>query len=340
MKILISLAMTLLCTVALAAGRPAPAVTTMIVNEQSFENVYYTQGVLQPYKSIEIRSEVSGIIVKAPLAEGLKVAKDELVLELDKRQANANLSKLNTELELSAMQLNRQEKLVASQSASLQTKDQLMSQINVYKSNIEIAKIDLEKLDIRAPFAGTIDQYDWVSGQWLPANSVVATLSNLETLKVNFSIPERYFSLIDVNSTLSLKAIARPNETFEATVSAIGSKINNQQGTVDVEAEINNDDGYLLPGMSITIAMPLGTQHQTILIPARSVTYQGQNAMVMLVDESGVATPRNVTIGAERETLIEIVEGLSVGDKIIDRGRLKAKPNKPVKEIDPSRNAS
>ena len=340
MKILTSLAMTLLCTVALAAGRPAPAVTTMIVNEQSFENVYYTQGVLQPYKSIEIRSEVSGIIVKAPLAEGFKVAKDELVLELDKRQANANLSKLNTELELSAMQLNRQEKLVASQSASLQTKDQLMSQINVYKSNIEIAKIDLEKLDIRAPFAGTIDQYDWVSGQWLPANSVVATLSNLETLKVNFSIPERYFSLIDVNSTLSLEAIARPNETFEATVSAIGSKINNQQGTVDVEAEINNDDGYLLPGMSITIEMPLGTQHHTILIPARAVTYQGQNATVMLVDESGVATPRHVTIGAERETFIEIVAGLSVGDKIIDRGRLKAKPNKPVKEIDPSRNAS
>lgn len=333
MNIYIPFALLLFSNIVLAAGRPAPSVTTITVEEQPLEKVYYAQGVLEPFKLVEIRSEASGKIVKAPFKEGQDVKANETILELDKREALTNLAKLTTELELFKSKLNRQEKLVASSAASVETRDQLKSEVSILNSSIQLAKIELEKLDVTAPFTGTIDQYEWVSGQWISSNSVVATLSDMSTLKVNFSIPERYFSLIELNKSVVLKAIARPNESFVAEISSIGSRLNNQRGTVNVEARIDNTGGYLLPGMSVSIEMPLSLEQQAILIPARSLTYQGNEAMVMLVDDNGIARPKVVTIGTEREALVEILDGLSPGDKIIDRGRLKAKPNRPIKVL-------
>lgn len=333
MNTYITFTLLLLSNIVLAAGRPAPAVTTITVEEQPLEKVYYAQGVLEPIKSVEIRSEASGKIVKSPFEEGQDVKAQEIILELDKREALTNLAKLITELELLKIKLSRQEKLVASSAASVETRDQLKSEVSVLNSSIQLAEIELEKLDVMAPFTGTIDQYEWVSGQWISSNTVVATLSDMSTLRVNFSIPERYFSLIELNKSVVLKAIARPNESFIAEISSIGSRLNNHRGTVTVEARINNTSGHLLPGMSVSIEMPLSRQQNAILIPSRSLTYQGDEAMVMLIDEKGVARPRVVTIGIEREAFVEIVDGLSPGDKIIDRGRLKAKPNRPIKEL-------
>lgn len=317
----------------IAAGRPAPAVTTYEVKAQQLDTHFYTSGTLKSEKATQIRTDVAGKVTEILFSAGQKVSKGEPLVRLDKREASALLTRLDAQLALAKQQLQRQEQLIKNRAAPMEQRDIRLAEVKGLEASIAIAKLDIEKLEIKAPFAGYIGSSAVVVGEWLNTNSTVATLDATDTLTLGFAVPEKHLAAIQSGSEVSLSSVAWPDKLFTGTISYIATRINEERGTIDIEATIDNSEQMLRPGMSVKVSLAVSKNENALLVPARSVTYQGEKATVMRIDTEGKAKPAVVSIGAELEEWIEVTQGLSAGDKIIDRGRLKAKPNQPVKEL-------
>lgn len=317
----------------IAAGRPAPAVTTYEVKAQQLDTHFYTSGILKSEKATQIRTDVAGKVTEILFSAGQKVSKGDTLARLDKREASALLAKLEAQLALAKQQLQRQEQLIKNRAASMEQRDIRLAEVAGLEASIAIAKIDIEKLEIKSPFTGHIGSSAVVVGEWLNSNSTIATLDATDTLTLSFAVPEKYLASIHSGSEVSLSSVAWPDKLFTGNINYIGTRINQDRGTIDIEAAIDNREQLLRPGMSVKVSLAITKNENALLVPARSITYQGERATVMRIDAEGKAKPAVVSIGTELEEWIEVTKGLNAGDKIIDRGRLKAKPNQPVKEL-------
>jgi len=330
---ILTLSSALISCESIAAGRPAPAVTTYEVKAKELDSHYYTIGTLKSDKATQIRTEVAGKVIDILFSPGQKVSKGETVATLDKREASALLAKLEAQLTLAKQQLQRQEQLIKNRAAPKEQLDIRLADVAGLEASIAIAKLDLGKLDIKAPFTGYIGSNTIVVGEWLNANSNIATLDATDLLTLSFAVPEKHLEVIQPGSEVSLSSVAWPGKTFTGIINYIATRVNQDRGTIDVEATIDNTEQMLRPGMSVNVSLALSKNENALLVPARSVTYQGDRATVMRIDTEGKARPVTVSIGAELEEWIEVTQGLNIGDKIVDRGRLKAKPNRPVRVL-------
>jgi RND family efflux transporter MFP subunit len=330
---ILSLSSALISYEAIAAGRPAPAVTTYEVKPQQLDSKLYTIGTLKSDKATQIRTEVAGKVTDILFSAGQKISKGEIVAKLDKREATALLTKLEAQLTLAKQQLQRQEQLIKNRAAPIEQRDIRLAEVAGLEASIAIAKLDLSKLEIKAPFTGYIGSSTIVAGEWLNANSSIATLDATDSLTLSFAVPEKHLDSIKPGTEVSLSSVAWPDRAFAGIVNYIATRVNQDRGTIDVEAIIDNKDQMLRPGMSVKVSLAISKNENALLVPARSVTYQGDKATVMRIGTEGKVKPVTVSIGAELEEWIEVTEGLNIGDKIVDRGRLKAKPNRPVREL-------
>jgi multidrug efflux pump subunit AcrA (membrane-fusion protein) len=114
-----------------------------------------------------------------------------------------------------------------------------------------------------------------VVGEWLNTNSTVATLDATDTLTLGFAVPEKHLAAIQSGSEVSLSSVAWPDKLFTGTISYIATRINEERGTIDIEATIDNSEQMLRPGMSVKVSLAVSKNENALLVPARSVTYQG-----------------------------------------------------------------
>jgi membrane fusion protein (multidrug efflux system) len=184
---------------------------------------------------------------------------------------------------------------------------------------------------ITAPFGGVLGFRQVSQGTLVTPGTAITTLDDVSILKLDFSIPEIFLGSIGVDAKVIARSSAFADEEFIGTVRSVGSRVDPLTRAVTVRAHIDNADGRLKPGMLLTVRLATPPR-DTLAVDEISVVQTGTMAFVYRVDPEGKAQRVDVQIGARQSGRVEILSGLSAGDRVVAEGLVKLRPGMQVSE--------
>jgi membrane fusion protein (multidrug efflux system) len=300
----------------------------IIAREISVAGNLSTTGTILANDEVEIRSEISGKITAIYFNEGSNVNRGQLLVKLNDEDLQAQMKKLNIEIKLAEDKEARQKQLLTSTAVSKEEYETSLSNVNLLKANAEILRIQIEKTKITAPFSGIAGLKSVSQGAYINPNTVIASIQNIQPLKLEFTIPEKYNNLINKGGKVDF-TVAGSNAVYKAVIYAKEPKMDPLTRTVKVRAGFPNPGGKLLPGSFADIQISVGEKVKVKLIP--TVAYIPDiNGARVFVCKGGVAVSMPVKSGNRTESQIQILEGINEGDTVITSGILQLKPKMPV----------
>ncbi len=300
-----------------------------IVNYETLNNRVFATGTILANEEVELRSEVSGKITQILFKEGSFVNKGDLLVKINDADLQAQLRRAETKVKLSRDKEFRQRQLREGNLISQEEYDNTVSELNVNIADYELIKAQIDKTEIRAPFSGIIGLRSVSEGSFVTTSNVIARLQNLSTLKIDFSIPERYSSVVNVGDELEFK-ISGSSNLYKAKVYAIEPKIDPTTRTLQIRAICSAYNRELVAGAFANVELKLKEINNAILIPTVSIVPEMKGQRVYIV-KNGVVVPQPVEIGIRGETRVQVLSGLSVGDTVITSGILLLRPGLKVK---------
>jgi membrane fusion protein (multidrug efflux system) len=315
-----------------AAGPPKDiSVSGFIVQPKNLENGILASGTLLANEEVELHPEVSGKIVALNLNEGAAVAKGTLLVKLYDADLQAQLKKLNAQRETSEKAEQRLKQLLAVNGIGQQEYDVASTQLSGINADIEYTQAQISKTEIRAPFNGIVGLKNVSLGAFVSPATTIATLQQVDKLKVDFTVPEKYSSSISKGSAVKF-TVDGFTETFSAKVYAIEPRIDETTRTIKVRALAENSKTKLFPGAFAKIDLGLKNIEGALMVPTQCVIPEARDKKVIVVKD-GKADFRKVETGIRNEAYIQITSGVQVGDTIVATALMYVKPNAGVKVV-------
>lgn len=310
------------------ATKPSIGVEAYVVKHMGLDNRIKTTGNLLPNEMIELRSEVAGRIDQLVISEGKKVKKGTLLVQIDDSELQAQLRKLQAQLKLVEENEKRQKELWDINGISKVEYDRSYTELESTRADIDLTRSKIRKSKIVAPFDGTLGLRSVSEGAYVSVGTTIASLVQLDPLKLEFSVPEKYASFMKDGMTVDF-SVAGNAQTFQAKVYAYQSQIDEQSRTLKVRAMLPNPDGTLIPGAFADLSILLERIDQALMVPTYCIVplLNGQN---LFVCRNGQANLINVEVGIRTEDQIQILQGISIGDTIVTTGLLAIKDKTPV----------
>jgi membrane fusion protein, multidrug efflux system len=298
----------------------AVLVRTDEVSLRTIENNLDFTGVVQPFEEAHIAPAVPARINRILVDVGDKVSKGQLLVEMDNTQlfqAQVQLDNLKTELQ-------RLDTLLQAGAVTQQAYDQMKTQYEVAKSNIDNLGTHTQ---VRSTLNGVITGRYFSDGEMFsgapgPAGKpAIVSINQIRPVKVIVGVSERYLPQIQIGLTAEVRVDVFPGRVFEGRVNKIFPTIDRASGTFRVEIVIDNLDEALRPGMFTRVALNLGEQ-QVLLVPALAVMKQtGSNERFVFVVEDDIARRITVQPGRNFDENLEILSGLQPGQKLVVTGQ-------------------
>jgi membrane fusion protein (multidrug efflux system) len=302
---------------------PIP-VTGFVVKPQRFENTVQSNGTIYANEEAELRAEVAGKITAIRFKEGGLVNKGDLLVKINDADLQANLKKLNAQLKLASDQLKRQGDLLKIGGISQQEYEMTHTQVSNVLSDIDFTKAQIAKTEIHAPFSGSIGLKNISEGNYVSASNVIATIQQLNPVKIDFSVPEKYLAYIQKGDSIKFY-MGESGRKHTAQIAAIEPTIDPATRSVKIRAYAENKDKSLYPGAFVHIEIVVNISDNSILIPTESVVpiLKGKKVFVSRGDK---VEERKIETGERTEDKVEVLSGLSPGDTVLTTGILQVRP--------------
>ena len=291
-----------------------------------------TTGTVRANEEVELVSEISGKISSIHFEEGSRVTRGQLLLKIDDSELLAEQRRAIHRVELAERAEARQKQLLDDGVISSETYDVALGELNVLRAELQLIEAQLVKTEIRAPFSGVIG-LRWVSpGSFLSSQTRIASLNDLDPVKLDFTVPERYSALMKVGDSISF-AVEGFDRTFPGAIYAVEPSIDAATRSLRVRARCPNSDGALVPGAFANVDLVLRSVPDALTVPSIAVIPELGGKKVF-VYEDGKAQPRQVETGVRSESAVQITNGLEPGDLVIVSGLLQMRPGLEVEIAD------
>lgn len=289
-------------------------------------------GSLKSVDSVVLRPEVSGRVAAIRFADGQKAARGAVLIELDAQTQAAELQQAKANLGLAQANAKRNEDLFQKKFVSQRALEETRAQLKVQEASVALAAAKLDKMALRAPFAGVVGLRSISVGDYVKEGQELVNFEGLTTLKVDFSLPEMHLTKLARGQRVELTSDAMPGKHFVAAVDAIDPLIDANGRSLAVRAKLDNADGVLRPGMFVRVRVIFASRDNILSIPEQALVPAAQGVSVFVVIDGKVKqTP--VKTGQRRAGSVEIVEGLKAGDIVVTAGQLKLRDGASVKPV-------
>jgi len=285
-------------------------------------------GTLLPDEEVNLSFETSGKIVNINFTEGTRVKKGDLLAKMNDRPLQAQLEKLEVQLKMAESKEFRQRSLLDKDAISQESYDQIQTDVQSIKADINLIKARISETELRAPFDGTLGVRDVSEGSYVTSSTKIAKLVKIKPIKVQFSIAEKYTSEIKMGYPITFKIVGS-DKIYDASVYAVEPKIDLETKTIVLRAYYPNNDEELKSGRFASISLELSKRENTISIPTEAVIPEMAGEKVF-VYRNGKAKSAKITIGLRTESNIEITDGLKFGDTLITTGIMQLRENLPI----------
>lgn len=310
-----------------ASAAPMP-VEGYIVTPSVLNANVLVAGTLLPFEQTEIHPEVAGKVVALSIREGTFVKKGTLLVKLFDDDLQAQLNKLNVQLKIAQKTQERQDELLKIGGISQQDFDLSILSVSTIKADMEILRAAINKTIIRAPFDGTLGFKNISMGAYITPQTIITTISQVNKLKLEFSVPEKYTGMAKVGNTVTFSTETSPKK-YSGRIIAMESAITQENRSLKIQALVEHLDKNITAGGFANVDFNLGENDQALMIPTQAIIPQARDKKV-IVYRGGSADFNTVTTGIRDSSKVEILTGLSIGDTIITTGILSIKPGSKI----------
>lgn len=317
-----------------ASAEPTTLVQTALVRQVSMPRGVAAVGSLRSRDSVVLRSELAGRIVEINFTEGGKVTQGQVLVRLDDSVSKAQLQQAQANLGLVASQYRRADQLAKQGFISKQGRDEVASQFKVQEAAVVLARAQLDKTVIRAPFDGLIGLRNVSVGDYVSPGADLAPIESIDALNVDFRIPEQFLGDVRVGIRLVLHFDALAGQVRDGQVAAISPLVDAGGRSILLRASVPNADGALRPGMFARVQLQFADNQATV-VPETALAPSGDAQYVFRL-EDGRARRVVVTVGQRHNGEVEILDGLLVGEQVVVSGLQKVRDGAAVKVLTPA----
>lgn len=287
---------------------------------KTLDNIIEPLGTALAWESVEISAQVTETVISVRFDDGQTVSAGDLLVELNDAKERADRRIAELTIAEHKRERDRIAWLFEQDAIAKRDLDDRETLLALAEANLAKADAELADREIRAPFAGVLGIRMVSLGDLVSPGTRITTLDAIDTLRVEFPVPEKYSALLSTNMTFQATNAAWPGVDFAGTVSAIDSRVDTITRSVRVRGVIPNISHRLRPGMLLSVRLNLGKQEAPV-VPETALTVLGERQFlfVLAADEKTV-TRVDVKTGRRAGRWVEIVEGVEPGTRIVVEG--------------------
>ena len=316
-----------------ASNKPPPVqIAAVTATTESVPHFATGIGSLAAVHQVTVTPEIGGRVTAILFTGGATVKAGDPLVQLNDAPDRGDLANYEAQARWATVSLERAKLLAARQAGPQQTVDQTQSQLDQARAQILKTEAVIAQKLIRAPFAGRLGVRQIDLGQYLNAGAAIVTLTELQQLYVNFTLPSTMRPEIALGQHVNVTIDAYPGRIFPAQITTIEPQIRADTRTMTIQAKMANPDETLLPGMFVNAAVALPPSPDQVVLPATAVDYTlyGDSAYVIREDGTDAAgkpvlkavrTP--VKTGARWDNKVAILTGIKPGEKVVAAGQIK-----------------
>ena len=313
-------------------GKPSPTVVSVyVIKPEKLENILTASGTIVANEEVELKPEIAGKIVSLPLKEGTEVTQGQLLVKINDADFQAQLRKLQLQYDLADKNLKRQAELLKINGISQSDYDVAQNAESTIKADMDYEQSQIAKTEIHAPFNGIIGLKNASEGAYVSIGTIIATVLQIDPLKIDFSVSERYVPFIKkgVKVVFNIDGL---KDDINGEIYAIEPKIDMNTRTFMVRAICPNKAKTIFPGEFANIKVLLKDIDDAVMVPTEAVIPELRGKKVYIV-KNGKAKPVPVETGIRNSGDVQILNGLQIGDTVVTTGIMSLKPDAPVKII-------
>ncbi|HEX9814450.1 MAG TPA: efflux RND transporter periplasmic adaptor subunit [Myxococcota bacterium] len=304
-------------------GTPPSVVETARVEPRPFSERVEIVGQLAAAESVVIRPEIAGVVESVGFQEGHRVAAGETLFVLRSDEQRAALREAEANRLLAADVFERTEKLSKVKVSAASELTQARARVAAAEAVVDLARIDLERTQIRAPFDGALGARKVSPGDRVDSDVLLVQIDAVDRLQLQFSLPENAIALAQPGLEVTARVAAYPNEGFDGVVYFISPALDPESRRLALKAWVPNTDGRLRPGMFARVDLEAERTEQALLVPESAIANDANGSYVWRVTPENLAERASVKLGTRREGQVVVVSGLSSGDTIVTSGTHK-----------------
>ncbi|MFN2444559.1 MAG: efflux RND transporter periplasmic adaptor subunit [Vicinamibacterales bacterium] len=315
-----------------AAFQPPPeAVTTIVARQDTWPATLSAIGTTAPVQGVTVSADLPGIVNRIRFESGRAVREGDVLVELDTRQEEAQLTAVEAQRDLARLTFKRMEGLVIDGAISRADYDQSAAEQKQTEARVGEIRATIERKTIRAPFSGVLGIRQVNLGQYLAAGDAVAPLQSLDPIYVNFGVPQQEAGQVRPGRRVRITAADASDAALAGRITAVDSIVDEATRNVTVQATLANPAGKLRPGMFVQAEVTVGASRPVVALPASAISYAPYGDSIFVVtdlkDPEGKTyrgvRQQFVKLGSTRGDQIAVVSGVEPGDEVVTSGVFK-----------------
>ena len=313
-------------------------IAATIVKLRNVPNAFEAVGSLRAVQEVMLAPEVGGRVTRIALQSGAHVALGDPLVQLFDGLERAGRAAAAAKAEFTRRQLIRSRELAPTGAESGEVLDQRLAEYNQALAEVKQYDARIAQKRIVAPFAGQVGVRRVNVGQYLNPGDEVASLTALDRLYVDFTVPQQDLSRVALGDTARVASDAWPSRTFIGHVTTIEPRITEESRNVAVQALLPNPERLLRPGMYVTVTLELPSEKGSLVVPATAIQTSASGDSVTVIRgpnarKGGKADVVAVTVGHRIGDSVVVNNGLKPGDVVVSEGQIRVQPGSQVRVV-------
>ena len=289
-------------------------------------------GTLHANESVTLSAKVTEKVARVHFEDGQSVSQGQVLIEFTNEEEGAMLAEARATQREAEQQLERVQELAGKGYATKARLDDQSRAVDSARARARAVEARMSDRVLRAPFSGVLGFRQVSPGTLVTPGTVVATLDDIDPVKLDFSVPETYLGAVSTGQEVDARTAAFPGRGFKGTVETIDARVDPVSRAIAVRALIPNPDGALRPGMLATVEV-IRARDTVLLLPEGALVPRDKRQFVWVIGKDGTVTQRGVTIGRRRPGVAELLTGLKQGETVVVEGVARMIPGALVQSI-------
>ena len=301
---------------------PMPVEVSQVVVQRvadKFEGV----GTVEAVEAITVVAEIDALVKSIPFVEGDILKKEDLIAQLDDAQLAAESERAEALRGQSQATYDRIKAIVDQKAGAPQDLDDAAAALRVAEANLAVAKARLSKTRIVARFDGIVGARQVSIGAFLRAGQAITDLANIDAIRVNFSVPERFLSRLARGAEVAVSTTAYPGYELKGKIIVVNPVLDPATRSARVVAQMANPGRRFRSGMSANVSVILGERARAMTIPNEAVFASGGQSFVFVVKPDSIVARVSLSLGTRLANIVEVLQGLEPGMSVVTAGHQK-----------------
>lgn len=310
---------------------PPEAVTTIAARQEEWPASLAAIGTVAPVEGVTVAADLPGIVERIDFESGRTVRAGDLLVKLDTRQEQAQLTAAEAQRGLAKLNLDRARGLHDEGIISQAEFDRVAAEQEQALARVGEIQATISRKTIRAPFAGALGIRQVNLGQYVTGGDPIVPLQSLSPIYVNFSVPQQELSQLRPGREVRVALEGSTGAPLSGRITAVEAVVDEATRNVQVQATLDNRDGRLRPGMFVQAHVVLGASTAVVSLPASAVSYAPYGDSVFVVEQ--LKGPKGETyrgvrqqivkLGTARGDQVAVLSGIKAGDEVVTSGAFK-----------------